>query len=253
MAIQDLVPVPPGINPGVTNAKQATMLAILGSPRQNFSDECQPVTNPRLRPLIVTANVGPFAVTGLQPAVASLREVVRDIDAEEAEVAAGLGTAGMLCARFVRGSAHSISNHAWGTAIDLRLNGVLDRRGDNRVQRGLINIAPIFNRHGWFWGAGFGTEDGMHFEASDALVRRWAGTGVFGPGAPAPTPILTIGDRGPDVVAVQVRLNRDGATLRTDGIFGPGTRAAVAAFQAAHHLLPDGVVGPETSRLMGLV
>jgi hypothetical protein len=78
----------------------------------------------------------------------------------------------MLCARFVRGSTTAISNHAWGTAIDLTLDGVLDRRGDGRVQVGLTRIAPIFNRHSWFWGAGFRTEDAMHFEGSDELIRR---------------------------------------------------------------------------------
>jgi hypothetical protein len=36
-----------------------------------------------------------------------------------------------------------ISNHAWGTAIDLRLNSLPDRRGDNRVQQGLVQIAPF--------------------------------------------------------------------------------------------------------------
>lgn len=251
MAITDLVPVPPGINPGVTNAKQMTMLAILGSPRSNFTDECQPVTNPELRRLVVTESVGPFSVTGLSPAVKSLREVLNDVASEAAAVAAALGTAGMLCARFVRGSAQSISNHAWGTAVDLRLNGMLDRRGDDRVQQGMVTIAPIFNRHRWFWGAGFGTEDGMHFEASDELIRDWAAQGLFGRTTP-PMRILTMGDRGPEVVAVQTRLNQDGAVLLVDGVFGPGTRAAVAAFQASHGLLPDGVVGPDTRRALGL-
>ena len=76
----------------------------------------------------------------------------------------------MLCARLVRGSTSASSNHSWGTAIDLTLDGVLDQRGDGRVQVGLTRIAPIFNRHSWFWGAGFRTEDGMHFEASDELL-----------------------------------------------------------------------------------
>ena len=83
---------------------------------------------------------------------------------------ADLGTAGMLCCRLVRGSATAISNHSWGTAIDLTLDGVLDVYGDDKVQYGLTLIAPIFNRHGWYWGAAFRTEDGMHFEGSKALV-----------------------------------------------------------------------------------
>ena len=81
----------------------------------------------------------------------------------------------MLCCRLVRGSASAISNHSWGTAIDLTLNGVLDAYGDDKVQHGLTLIAPIFNRHGWYWGAVFRKEDGMHFEASRDLIDRWAG------------------------------------------------------------------------------
>ena len=84
----------------------------------------------------------------------------------------GLGSAGMLCCRFVRGSTTSISNHSWGTAIDLTINGVLDKRGNGQVQYGLALIAPIFNQHGWYWGAGFATEDGMHFEISQDLLMH---------------------------------------------------------------------------------
>ena len=79
----------------------------------------------------------------------------------------------MLCCRLMRGSANAISNHSWGTAIDLTLDGVLDQRGDDKVQFGLTLIAPIFNRHGWYWGAGFPTEDGMHFEGSAAKIGEW--------------------------------------------------------------------------------
>ncbi len=253
MSVSELIPVPPNLNPGIPSAKQATMLAILGNPRRQYSDECQPLTNERLQRLFVESqSVGPFKVTGLKPAVASLRDVMTDVGREQPEVSEALGTAGMFCARLVRGSLHAISNHSWGTAVDLRLNGVLDRRGDDRVQRGLVEIAPIFNRHGWFWGAGFRTEDAMHFEASDDLIRKWALDGLLGDVPASPTRILVIGDRGPEVAEVQRRLNAAGADLKVDGSFGPGTRGAVAAFQASNGLLPDGVVGPDTLAALGL-
>ena len=47
------------------------------------------------------------------------------------------------------------------------------------MQRGLLDIYPVFLRHGFFWGAAFGREDAMHFEASDQLVRKWAAEGKF--------------------------------------------------------------------------
>jgi hypothetical protein len=253
MAITDPVGIPGGINQRVSSAKQTTMLALLGNPRDSYDAECREVTNQRLKALIVRRDVGPFRVTGLEPAVEGLRTIFAEIQQQEPEVYAGLGTAGMLCARLVRGSTTSISNHSWGTAIDLTLDGVLDRRGDNKVQIGLTRIAPIFNHHDWFWGAGFRTEDAMHFEASDELVRSWHADGRFGEGGPAaPDRVLSLGDRGPEVVTLQKRLNELEARLVVDGDFGLATRAAVVGFQAQNGLTPDGVVGARTKAELGL-
>ncbi len=253
--ITDLIPIPDGINHGVNAARQITMKTLLGNPRGSFGKDCLPVTNAALKNLIRTDDVGPFKVTGLAPAVSSLKEVIADIRQEEPEVFEGLGSSGMLCARLVRGSAVSISNHSWGTAIDLNLNGVLDQRGDkNRtVQVGLAGIAPIFNRHRWYWGAGFPIEDGMHFELSDQKIRELHATGIFS-GAPATLPeaALSIGDRGQQVKRLQEKLNEQAEDLVTDGIFGASTHAAVVAFQAKHGLTPDGIVGRRTSEALGL-
>ena len=65
------------------------------------------------------------------------------------------------------------------------------------------------------------------------------------PGDPM-EPVLSEGGTGPAVVRLQQRLNIWGATLNTDGDFGPATLAAVRAFQQAHGLSVDGVVGPAT-------
>ncbi|MBB4859722.1 hypothetical protein HNO88_003051 [Novosphingobium chloroacetimidivorans] len=68
---------------------------------------------------------------------------------------------------------------------------------------------------------------------------------------PAPTPPersrppLRQGDRGEDVKLLQALLK-----LEPDGEFGPGTKAAVTAFQKAHKLTPDGVVGAGTWRAL---
>lgn len=48
-------------------------------------------------------------------------------------------------------------------------------------------------------------------------------------------------DRGPAVAAVQARLG-----VQQTALFGPTTEACVTAFQRAHGLDPDGVVGPLT-------
>lgn len=174
------VPRPPAasINQGLVAVSNAHMLSAIGAPLVDggYSSLCQVPTLPRLRRNLVTDTVGPFRVTGLVPAVLSLKQVMSDIKTEQPAVYAALGTAGMLCCRLVRGSDSAISNHSWGTAIDLTLNGVLDVYGDDKVQYGLTLIAPIFNRHGWYWGAAFGKEDGMHFEGGRALVDQWVRT-----------------------------------------------------------------------------
>jgi len=253
-ALTDLVSIPAGINVGIGAAKQSTMLGLLGNPRSDYNSDCQGIEHPELKKLVAFKDLGVSKVRGLQPAVESLERVIADIRVQQPQIHAALGTAGMLCARLVRGSQHAISNHSWGTAIDLTLDGVLDRRGDDKVQVGLTLIAPIFNKHGWFWGAAFATEDAMHFEVSEQMIRRWHAEGRLGGAAPAAAPdeFLTLGDRGPEVRSLQVRLNALGANLKVDGDFGTGTRAAVVAFQAAKGLRADGVVDTRTRAALQL-
>jgi peptidoglycan hydrolase-like protein with peptidoglycan-binding domain len=57
------------------------------------------------------------------------------------------------------------------------------------------------------------------------------------------SPPLRKGDKGPSVLALQKALAGVGAALIEDGIFGPRTRSAVAAFQRDHGLRPAGGVG----------
>lgn len=64
--------------------------------------------------------------------------------------------------------------------------------------------------------------------------------------APGANPMLRVGSRGAAVSTLQQQLNSAGAAVTADGVFGPGTRHAVVAFQQAAGLTPDGVVGPQT-------
>jgi hypothetical protein len=245
--LTDRVKVPSDVNQGLNGTRNALMLSLLGNPRSNYSADCQPVTNSALRARMVSAvNVGPFKVTGFDLAVESLKKVMADIKAEEPSVHAALGTAGMLCCRFVRGSTSSISNHSWGTAIDLTISGELDPRGDSKVQFGLTLIAPIFNRHKWYWGATFPTEDGMHFEVSQQLLKKWQDEESLLGHTPASTVKMMLGDRGGDVVDLQKRLRKLGDPIEADGIFGAATHRAVVAFQGQEGLSPDGIVGKAT-------
>jgi len=73
-----------------------------------------------------------------------------------------------------------------------------------------------------------------------------AGTG----GGPSGRRVLKVRSpymRGPDVQEVQEKLNDAGhGPVDTDGIYGPGTAAAVKRFQAANGLTADGIVGEQT-------
>lgn len=59
-------------------------------------------------------------------------------------------------------------------------------------------------------------------------------------------PIVSRGDRGREVRAVQRLLGTMGQRVRVDGVFEAKTRAAVLALQKEAGLVRDGVVGPET-------
>jgi hypothetical protein len=64
---------------------------------------------------------------------------------------------------------------------------------------------------------------------------------------PYPGWLTLFGSRGGVVKEIQAQLNKDGFSVGpVDGDFGPLTLHGVKAFQAAHHLVTDGVVGPVT-------
>ena len=110
--------------------------------------------------------------TGIALAVESLRAVFADIQREQPDLVPHLGSAGMMCFRFQRG--HSITNHSWGTAIDVAIDGQAEPFGERDVYLGLALIGPIFNRHGWYWGAGYRrVTDCHHFECGSALFATF--------------------------------------------------------------------------------
>ncbi|WP_294196405.1 peptidoglycan-binding protein [uncultured Sphingomonas sp.] len=101
----------------------------------------------------------------------------------------------------------------------------------------------------------------------DAAARPWS-TGAFVPGVAygmndalpvvlaVPTDLLQLANpyrRGEDVAQVQTALKAAGVHPgAVDGIYGPATADAVAAFQALRGLVVDGVVGAETREALQL-
>lgn len=171
----DHLPLPTrgSVNVGIRSPSNHAVIARLGTPRESFTQDCQPPTNQAFKKLVVTTDVGPFRVTGLRPAVESLAAIFLEVRRLHPDLHPRLGTAGMMCCRNVRGSSRSISNHAWGTAIDMKIDGELVPRKARHVNLGLQLLAPIFNRHGWYWGATFSTPDPHHFECGADLLATF--------------------------------------------------------------------------------
>lgn len=186
------IPGPGSINTGLTYCRPETALSIFGQPATPLPTDCGQPTSPRLKAALITASIGPFRVTGLRPAVESLTRVFAQVKAEKPELYDVIGTAGMLCVRCIRGYPGVPSNHAFGAAIDLKINGELVPLGGNYVQAGILELYPYLHAEGWYWGAGWARPDAMHFEASDQLMRRWDAQGLLDalppPAVPVPTP-----------------------------------------------------------------
>ena len=170
------------VNLGLTSPSEGFMLGILPDPRSTYTGDCQNPNNPLFQRLAETRRVGPFRATGIKPALDSLTGVMAAVKAELPDLHDKLGSNGMLCCRFRRVRGHIVrkrSNHSFGTAIDLKIDGKTDEQGDGFAFRGLLILAKYFNAAGWFWGATFPTEDAMHFECSKELLSRWKSAGLI--------------------------------------------------------------------------
>jgi peptidoglycan hydrolase-like protein with peptidoglycan-binding domain len=113
--------------------------------------------------------------------------------------------------------------------------------------------------------------DGVFGRQTERALERWqrshglTADGIAGPNTRAalglgPGPVLKRRDGGSrrarrsgsqhaggDVRALQRRIG-----VPADGVFGPGTEAALKRWQAAHGLVPDGIAGPKTRAKLGL-
>src|SRR3954471_17170885 len=89
-----------------------------------------------------------------------------------------------------------------------------------------------------FAAAGNGPGSGSSGVAGASAANR-----AIAPGSPSS--LLRVGSQGPDVVRIQSALGQ-----APDGVFGSRTDAAVRVFQGRNGLLVDGIVGPQTWRVL---
>jgi len=70
---------------------------------------------------------------------------------------------------------------------------------------------------------------------------------------PGGTGTLKSGDSGPDIEKVQSKLHQWGYySGPVDGVFGQATVDAVILFQKRNGITPDGIVGPDTAKAIGI-
>jgi hypothetical protein len=83
-------------------------------------------------------------------------------------------------------------------------------------------------------------------KAIEQALREGAGGKGGASGPVTDLPLLREGARGAAVSQLQQALNKGGARLAVDGVFGPLTSAAVRSFQSRNALAVDGIVGQNT-------
>ena len=173
MSHKELIRVPDKstINTKCSPVRSSSMIKLMGMP--NLDEGACPLPTE-------TIDCGPFNATGYRPFLIAISKVCDVVKAADPELYGLLGSAGCLNVRNVRGGS-TPSNHSWGCAIDLTIGGGLCPRGSGLTQIGLIEFYKYAKRWSFasgqwlYWGAGFLTDDAMHFEASYELVKKWAG------------------------------------------------------------------------------
>lgn len=77
-----------------------------------------------------------------------------------------LSWAGSWVPRYVRGSSSTLSSHAHGTAFDINAawNPLKAKPALAGTRGSVIELVPLAQANGFFWGGHFSRPDGMHFE-----------------------------------------------------------------------------------------
>lgn len=166
-------------NSGLNEPSPHNMVDILGWPIKpsQMTEDCKPITSLSIKKHIITSNVGPFTATGYDVAIADLIAIFKEVKRDHPELYAMLGTAGMLCCRFIRGKAVP-SNHSWGMAIDMKVNDILVPLGSPCTLQGLLVLYGYFHKYKWFSGMGYKSrKDSMHFSPSIERIREWRDKG----------------------------------------------------------------------------
>ncbi|MEP7375181.1 MAG: M15 family metallopeptidase [Chitinophagaceae bacterium] len=176
------------INTGLRSANQQSMISVLGSPLMPLTTNDQPDrASPLVNRLRQTVRVSQHVVvTAIRPAIESLKIILTKTFQQERgnghDLESVLSTDGMLVVRLRRPTSGlpstKISNHAWGTAIDMKIIGHSSPGNTGHsIPRFIAVLLPFFNEEGWFSGIAF--HDSMHFEVAEGTISQWLSDGRF--------------------------------------------------------------------------
>ena len=169
-------------NSGLTQANNSYMSQKLANLAMQPNDRCYNERLPAgLNSQMITRDVGLLrSMRLLGPAMNSLQTVWREIIVKEPVLAYLVQSSGSLCYRSNRPSGTAISNHSWGTAIDVNYGGGSPefRRGNSNASMYLYRLWRYMHAAGWYWGGGFSSQDNMHFEASVNQLDYWLFLGI---------------------------------------------------------------------------
>lgn len=171
--LADEVPIPPKdqMNKNLSPARESTMLKVFGKPGE-LTKNCSDPTGAYLKRIKYKFDVGPFKVSGLDHAVETLAQIFKEVQKDLPVVYAEVKTAGVLCVRHRRGNPSRYSNHSWGASIDIYFGKKVVPQGEPKTHRGVLLLAPYFEKYGWYWGAEFSGDsvDSMHFELANETI-----------------------------------------------------------------------------------
>lgn len=179
LADEVAIPAAGTFNVGLTAVSESAMIKKFGVPGA-LTKDCSDPNSAFEKRVVRKVDVGPFKVNGLKEAVDLLKAAFDEVKQQFPEVFAQVRNddLGMLCVRHRRTDENVFSNHSWGTALDLKFADEEIGQGTPLTQRGFLSLFPIFNKFGWFWGAGFSGKsvDSMHFELSQEAIDKIAAT-----------------------------------------------------------------------------
>jgi Ca2+-binding RTX toxin-like protein len=129
--------------------------------------------------LMTTTTIEGMTFHAIQPAIDDIKSVFQAITKGVPALAGetlpdlldNISTEGMFVPR-LQGNNKPASNHSWGTAIDLKVDGILDHAKDGYTHLALVKMMSYFNKAGWYSGSKFLEEDSMHFEMSTQRIKQ---------------------------------------------------------------------------------